>query len=143
MPRLPERYRTRWAYAAVAGFAGLLTATLTVLFFHYSSTLPMLVTDVSYGFIGAPAALLCWPSKTRRTVKRMVFAGLLTVLTSFLLLGFLLAVNEIIMRSDNTPLLRELAVLPLEMAALALLVSVITLGIPYLVGAVASVLFVE
>jgi len=143
MPRLPERYITRWIYAAVAGFAGLGTATLTILAFHFDSTLPMSVTDVSYGLMGVPAALLCWPSKPRRTVKRMIFAGLLTVLTSFLLLGLLLAVNEIFMRSDNTPLLRELAELPLDMAAFAVLVSIITLGIPYVIGAFTSVLFAE
>ena len=143
MPRLAERFRTRWGYAVVAGFAGFLTAAVTILVFHFNSTLLMQPTYFLYGLMGVPAAMVCWPASSPRSTRRMIAAGVLTVLSAFLLLGLLLAIIEIVRRSDDSQLLHEFAELPMDILGVAILASIITLGIPYLIGAVISVLFAD
>lgn len=143
MPRLPERYKTRWGYSVMAGFIGFLTAAMTILVFHFNATLLMQPTYFLYGLMGIPAAMLCWPSASPRSAKRMIASGVLTVLAAFLLLGFVLAIIEVVMRSDDSPILNELAGLPLDIIGVAVLASIVTLGLPYIVGAVISVLFAD
>jgi len=78
------------------------------------------------------AGLICWPNENLRTKGRMFWAGVLTVFVAFILVGLLIA---IIGETSN----------PLQWLSLAfgflILGSLFTLGAPYLIGGLISLLF--
>lgn len=87
--------------------------------------------------IGLPAALsafLCWPSKTRRTKKRMVLAGVLTVALTFVFLALVIG-----MFSAPNNVAQAIMGIPFFWLA----GSIFTLGVPYIIAAIASLFFVD
>ena len=95
------------------------------------------------GLGAALAAWLCWPRNTRRNRWRMVLAGIATVALAFVFVGFGLGVVALLdewRRSGDVP---DLRIVPGMIGATFALGSVMTLGLPYLVGALASLPFAD
>ena len=140
--RLNERFQNRWSYSAVAGLSGLIFAGL---FFaavsEFDISLSDFVKSTLFGFGAVPAAFLCWPYKTRRSTGRMILAGILTVLTALLFLSWVIGA-AVLVESQITlkELLSAFVFLPVMTIFFA---SIVTLGIPYIIGILLSLPFRE
>lgn len=91
------------------------------------------------GFSAALAAWMCWPKNSLRTKTRMMTAGLLTVAFSFFIAGIASTIIELI-RQDMNMDIGLIIALPFSAVFIG---SIFTSGIPYLIGMLASLLFVE
>jgi hypothetical protein len=85
-----------------------------------------------YTFI---AGFLCWP-RGQRTIKRMVFAGIMTVASSFLFLGLGFWLSQIWTSA-------EMQISFLTVPFILIYGSVVTLFIPYFIGVELSLLFTD
>jgi hypothetical protein len=143
MKRLPRRYKTRWVYAAVSGFSGVLFSILFVMGIRlFSDDFIVSAGPIAMsllGLIAAPAAAMTWPKNAPRSVARMSVAGILTVFLAFVMIGSVLVIIDIFVDGLNSLITLE-SVFPL-LAIIVLFGSVMSLGIPYLVGALLSVPF--
>lgn len=145
--RLPVRYRTRWVYALLSGVVGLL---FCLLFFGALEGFQKPNPDVSkwlipslFGLSAAPAAALAWPRRSPRSKLRMFAAGCLTVLLGFIVIGLGFGLLTLLEPSDEVwSSTRLLMIVPVT-GMVIMIGSMITLGMPYLLGGVFSLLFTD
>ena len=73
----------------------------------------------------------------------MVLAGSMTVLTSFVFIGFLLSIFGKYPNFASETILGKLFSIVLNTTEFTLVGSIFTLGVPYLIGAMLSVVFAD
>ena len=89
-----------------------------------------------------PAAIMatyCWPTNEIRTEKRMALAGVLTVFYAFVLTTFLQGLFSVLHPKGGVQFFEFI----LSTIGIIVLGSIMTLGIPYILGAFISQLFVS
>lgn len=96
-----------------------------------------------FGLAAAPAAMLTWPRKSYRSAWRMALAGSLTVLLGFIVIGFVMGLAMLLSEFGADPLSEQLLGVMGLTAVVVMFGSILTLGIPYFIGALLSVLFAE
>jgi hypothetical protein len=140
MPRVPSRYRTRWVYAGTATILGVLFAALFFIAMNrpinFERDVIFLLKTSLFGLCALPASFIAWPRHSPRGGGRMVVAGLLTVFMSFVFLGVVFGVIDLLAGRGGWESFVRLNVL-----LVVVLGSIVTLGIPYMIGAFVSVMF--
>lgn len=131
--------RGRLVYASVAGISAMAVASvfffLGSIFTEFSFQKNLLYIFSASGS-AVLAALLSWPHERVRSLWKMVFAGSSTVALSFLFLGFAIGLIEVSSMSAFD------AIFAIPIATL-LSGSLLTLGLPYIIGILLSLLFVN
>lgn len=141
--RLPARFQTRGLFALGAFVLG--SAFSTAILYPFSG----MTFSFEFLFPGMFAALsagFSWPTKTERTVSRMAWAGLLTVAVALFLFSVAFTLPISIYGGQESAealtfehLMRSAGIIPVVFIA----ASILTLGIPYFLGAWTAMLFVE
>ena len=136
-----ERFKNRWVYALTALICSFTVLPLMgLLLGNWPKagdvfTLKYIISQAN--FIGFPvviAALICWPTRTTRTMNRMTGAGLLTVICTFLIIPlYITARSGKLFESEAIS------------ASVAFLIfgSIFTYGIPYIIAVFVSLAFVD
>ena len=136
-----ERFKNRWGYALTA-FACSLTVlpimSLIVTNFEISLELFRLKYLIQHsqitGFPTALAALICWPTRTARTAKRMTVAGILTVILALILMPLFMLFGHDSLSSEN---------LIEAVFTWLILGTIFSFGIPYIMAVFCSLAFVD
>jgi len=152
--RLPIERQTRLNYAGVTFLASITFFLIWVLLIGiidsiYSGELKFsmsilngllgsMIMIIPFSIVAALSALLCWPHKTKRTKTRMALAGLLTVFSVFVCVATL-----IVLVSSYSGQGRGLIDVLKIWLTVIFASSLFTFGIPYVMGAWLSQLFVE
>lgn len=131
--------RARWIFATAASLSGTTAACLFFAAQYFDSNFLLVPEDLLYGFSAAISAFfagaLAWPPKPCRSKWRMALAGIFTVALAFILMGFILTGIMVFVDHDDIKLIFIMPFLFL------LFGSIYTLGIPYLIGILVSLLF--
>ena len=136
-----ERFKNRWVYALASFICSSIILPILGLILgnpievsSYYSMEGVWRHGIFVGFAAALAALICWPSRTTRTMNRMALAGLLTVTLAFILMPIFILLAAGKLSPDN--LIESLFIW-------LLLGSIFTYGIPYIVGIMMALVFVD
>jgi uncharacterized BrkB/YihY/UPF0761 family membrane protein len=129
----------RLAYAGLASTTAFAFSMLFLFAQAMLSSVPIVIESFLYAllatFCGFIAAHLSWPKNERRSKWRMIFAGILTVALSFLFMGFLLGLFVALINN------RGFSVIFVTPFFFLFFGSLLTFGLPYLIGALLSLLF--
>lgn len=91
-----------------------------------------------FGLCAFPGAFLAWPCRGPRGSGRMVFVGLLAVFMSFIFLGVATGVIDLLAGRGGLESFVRWNVL-----GVVVMGSIITFGIPYIIGALVSAMFAD
>jgi len=135
--------KNRWVYALTAMLCSLMVIPLASFFLTLKTNTPS--SDYAHydlmdhliltGLPAAFAALICWPTRTVRTRRRMFWAGILTVILTFMLMPLSMAIGSGTLGELDNVLGRGVFMLTVG--------SVITFGLPYVIAIIAAQTFAD
>lgn len=144
----PSRVRNAYGYAIIAGCVAYVFFLLFFYFIGITDSLapdtnvnPKLFKQATIALVAIPAAFVCWPRRRPSTIWRMSFAGVATVALSFYFIGLVMGLSN---PSELNFTVKGLFEVFVSLPAMVLIMgSLLTLGIPYILGVFVSILFAE
>jgi len=147
------RFKNRWVYALTAFMCSAIVPAVLLIalainggqkggYLDIFKDESIFLFSLIVGISAAVAAVICWPTFTKRTAARMTIAGLFTVMLAFILMPlFLILRKEIPSGFDSS----QTNIFDIANALFGWLIlgSIFTFGIPYIIGILASSAFVE